>query len=175
MTNSVKEALNNIINFFIFCIFIYAFYCLTSLHGYNKDKEFIKNKENFKKVKIKIDSVYIHGNSDRYSTKEYQQFFSKNIYLFELDKNYDSKPLFGSKRKFLLDEVNHYRKEHHDSINIWYLNDNFILYANESEKSINLSEKIENVNSLKIQFTICVSFVLIILCWFLIKKKSKSL
>lgn len=171
MRNNVKEALKNIGYFFLFCTITYCFYCIMSITAYKRDQNFIKNKENFKKIKIKIDSVrisHLHG-SDRHSTDENYEFFNKKNRIFVLGKDYN-KPIFTPNRKFEVDEVNQYRKEHHDSIYVWYLDENFIQYARENEKEINLSKRIENVYSIKIKFIICIGLVLIILSVLFIKK-----
>jgi hypothetical protein len=176
MKTNVKEALKNIGYFFLSCTIIYCFYCIMSITEYKRDQNFIKNKENFKKIKIKIDSVRIRhlpGGRDRHSTDEDHEFFNKKNRIFVLRKDYD-KPIFTPNRKFEVDEVNKYRKEHHDSILVWYLDENFIQYARENEKEINLSEKTNDLNKKNIEYAICMSLVLIILSVFLYKKnKSK--
>lgn len=172
----MKEFIKKTSNIILFCTVVYSLYCILLLHEYNTAKTFITEKDNFKKIKIKIDSVHIFNfrGSDKHSTDETHELFNNGNIIINLSKDYD-KPIFTPNRKFEIDEVDQYMKMHHDSINIWYLNKDIIQYARENEKQIDLSHKIERLHTMNINLIIWAVLILITIFMLFKKFKSKSI
>ena len=115
---------------------------------FSSNYKIIKEQNQFKKIKVKIDSSEaIRSSSGKSSSSSYTTYyyFDKGSSL----KIQDTKGALFSYNSPNY-EIQKYMSNHMDSINLWYLNKKNIKYAPENEIKINTSE--ESGNNLRVSF-----------------------
>jgi uncharacterized membrane protein len=121
----------------------------------------IKHENEFKKIKVKIDSSKTstsRSGKSSSSSSSTTYYFNKGAFLMTQDTkgillNYTS---YGY-------EINEYISEHKDSLNIWYLDDKTAKFAYEDQRKIDISEELENNKRVSIYFLLYVIFTLIVI------------
>ncbi|MDQ6472980.1 hypothetical protein RB619_20260 [Flavobacterium sp. LHD-80] len=86
---------------------------------------------------------------------------------FYFNKGSFLKPTTGSglglKYQSYEPEINEYMAKHHDSVYIWYLDRGTSKYAYEDQKSVIISQEIENNETIKIYFLIYIVFLFLVI------------
>jgi hypothetical protein len=128
---------------------------------FSDNYKIIKHKNEFKKIKVKIDSSvvsYSRSGRNSSSSSSTSYYFNKGSYFNVQDTkgilfNYNS-PIY---------EIEDYRTKHSDSLNVWYFNTKIVKFASENQVKIDVSEEVENNKRVTIYFLIYVVFVLIVI------------
>lgn len=143
-----------------FAIFLFAF-------GFWDNYTFIKYKNQFEKIKVKIDSskVFTTRSGKSSSTSSSTCFyFNKGCFLSVKETkgillNYNDPT----------EDIYNFMSNHRDSINLWYLNKDMMKYAYENQRKIDVSEEEGNNKRIVIYFLIYIISILLI-----IKLKTKK-
>jgi hypothetical protein len=129
-----------------------SFMVLIFILEFADNYKIITNENQFKKMKVKIDSTNTSstrsGKSSASSTST--TFYFKKGHLLSTS---ESKGIILNKTSYQ-QEINEYMSDHQDSLNIWYLDNNTAKFAYEDQKKIDISEEVKNNNNLKIFFLI---------------------
>lgn len=129
-----------------------SFMVLIFILEFADNYKIITNENQFKKMKVKIDSTNTSstrsGKSSASSTST--TFYFKKGHLLSPS---ESKGIILNKTSYQK-EINEYMSDHQDSLNIWYLDNNTAKFAYEDQKKIDISEEVKNNNNLKIFFLI---------------------
>ncbi|MEA9412247.1 hypothetical protein [Flavobacterium sp. PL02] len=136
------------------------------IFDFSNNYKIIKHENEFKKLKVKIDSSVISntrsGRSSSTSSSTFY-YFNKGSYLSVQDTKgilFD----YNSSNEY----INEYMTNHMDSLNVWYLNKVTVKYAPEDQTIIDVSEEIETNQKIAFYFLIYIVFV-----FFTIKFKNR--
>jgi hypothetical protein len=147
-------------------ISVSTFMMFMFIFEFSDNYKIIKHKNQFKKIKVKIDSTeasYTRSGKSSSSSLVTYYYFNNKCYMGVQDTK---GILFSYKDQS--PNINEYMSNHMDSLNIWYLNKDIMKYAFENQKEVDVSEEVENNKRVIIYFLIYVISLLLI-----IKFKSK--
>ncbi|MBF7089940.1 hypothetical protein IUY40_00045 [Flavobacterium sp. ALJ2] len=147
-------------------ISVSTFMMFMFIFEFSNNYKIIKLQNQFKKIKVKIDSSevsYTRSAKSSSSTTTYYYYFNNECTM----GIQDAKGILFS-HKNLNPDINEYMSNHMDSLNVWYLNKNTVKYAYENQKKIDVSEEVENNKRVIFYFLIYIISLLLT-----IKFKSK--
>ena len=131
---------------------IYTLMVFLFIFEFSDNYKFIKHKNEFKKIKVKIDSTKTS------STRSGKSSASSTLTTFYFKKGHllsatETEGIILNKKSYE-QEINEYMFNHQDSLNIWYLDNQTAKFAYEDQKKLDISEEVKNNNKLKIYFII---------------------